>query len=125
MHYKTIDEVKVQTVLDKLNYIARKGSKDGLVFYSEAGNWVNIDMDTQAERNRLADILGTISDREYKAGRPCLSVIVVQKEDHMPSSGFIDWMTELGIYSGSRDFKTKNKFIFDEMKKVWAYWEKH
>lgn len=125
MHNKTIDELKVQTVLDKLKDIARKSSQNGYVFYTETGSWVNLDMNNPAERNILADILGIISEREYKEGRPCLSVIVVLKENHMPSYGFIEWMTQLGVYSGSHDHKKQNKFIFDEMKKVWAYWENH
>ncbi len=120
-----VDEGKLRIVLDNLKDVARKGEEKGYVFYEEAGGWVDLDMNNIADRNELAEIFGTISEREYKDGRPCLSVIVVLKNTHMPSYGFIPWMTKLGIYSGSRDPKKQNKFIFDEMRNVWAYWQKH
>jgi len=49
----------------------------------------------------------------------------VLKENHKPSYGFIEWMTQLGVYSGSRDPKKQDRFIFDEMGKIWAYWKKY
>ncbi len=115
-----VDEAKVRIVLDNLKDVARRGD---LVSYEEVGGWVELDMHNAAHRNELSEILGTVSEREYKEKRPCLSVIVVLKNTHMPSDGFITWMTKLGIYSGSRDPKEQLKFTYGEMTKVWAHWK--
>lgn len=115
-----VDEVKQRIVLDNLKDVARRGD---LVCYEEVGGWVELDMHNAAHRNELSEILGTVSEREHKEGRPCLSVIVVRKDTHMPSDGFITWMTKLGIYSGSRGHKEQLKFIYDEMTNVWAHWK--
>jgi len=53
MHKKIIDEEKVQLVLDKLKDVARKGAKNGYVFYEEAGSWINLDMSKIEDRNEL------------------------------------------------------------------------
>lgn len=119
-----IDEHKLQIILEKLKDVARKKyNSRGVITYSEAGDWASI----SGYGIQMSQILGEISKREFEAGRPLMSVLVILKDksNQLPSGGFIEYMAEIGAYTGANDEKSKNIFIANEMKKCWAYWAAH
>lgn len=70
--------------------------------------------------------LGDISILEHSQGRPLLSAIVVHKptssEPRMPGKGFFKLAREHNIWDGKG---TKEKFFFNEIRKVHDYWSQH
>jgi len=80
----------------------------------------NLDMESQADRNEIGRILGAISEREHKEGRPLLSAVVVLSGIRYPGKGFPALAQELGIYDESDDFG----FFVRELRRVHEYWQK-
>jgi hypothetical protein len=61
---------------------------DILIFYGAVYDFLGINSENIAERNRVHDMLGEISSREHAAGHPLLSVIVVTQDNYLPGRGF-------------------------------------
>jgi hypothetical protein len=108
---------------EMLKNVARKNS---FIFYSDLATSLGIPFETEADRNVLRDDLADISIFEHSQGRPMLSAVVVHKptssEPRMPGKGFFRLAREQNIWNGKG---TKEKFFFDEIKKVHDYWSQH
>ena len=88
-------------------------------------------------RRVIGDVVGEVSEYEYKKGRPFISAIVVQTNSAtriypkgMPGGGFLG-ISDLPSYIRRLD-KSKygdplnskeQEFISKEQSKVWNYWE--
>lgn len=108
---------------EKLKDLARKKE---MVFYSDLAASLGMSFDTEADRNVFKNDLGDISILEHSQGRPLLSAIVVHKptssEPRMPGKGFFKLAREHNIWDGKG---TKEKFFFNEIRKVHDYWSQH
>ena len=106
MHKATYEELKD---------VARRES---YTTYSKIAPLAGLDMGSQADRNRIAEILGEISTHEHSLGRPLLSAVVVLAEEGRPGQGFFTLAREFGLYGGGDDLR----FWLDEIKRVHQYW---
>lgn len=97
------------------------------VGYQELANMCELGLDLRRidHRNALSKVLGEISTKEVKAGRPMLSAVVVLKDEFgnntTPGWGFFDLAKELGRQ------KTKEPdFVFygRELKALFSTWKK-
>ena len=104
-----------QTTYDQLKRIARA---EDYATYSHIAPLAGLDMDNQADRNRIADILDEISRHEHNEGHPLLSAVVVRADENKPGQGFFTLARDLGVYAGNDDLK----FWLDELKRVRKYW---
>src|SRR2546421_384136 len=104
-----------EQVYEELKRVAKAGAT---TTYGDIAPLVGLDMGNPAHRNEIARVLGEISTFEYRAGRPLLSVVVIQRDKNIPGQGFFKLARQLGAYSGSDDF---NYFV-TELKKVHAHW---
>ncbi|WP_179369090.1 hypothetical protein [Candidatus Nitrosotenuis sp. DW1] len=108
---------------EKMREVARA---NGMIFYSDLAAGLGMTFETEADRNVLRDDLADISIFEHSQGRPMLSAVVVHKptssEPRMPGKGFFRLAREQGIWDGKG---TKEKFFFEEIKKVYEYWSAH
>lgn len=107
-----------QEIYKKLQEVARKQE---LITYSEIARLASLNMESQAERNRIGEILGEISMFEYDQGRPLLSAIVVHADDLTPGRGFFHLARQLGLLGGHDD-RSETTFFVNEVKKVYRYW---
>lgn len=108
---------------EKLKDVARK---KGMIYYSDLAAGLGMLFETEADRNVLRDDLGDISIFEHSQHRSMLSAVVVHKptslNPRMPGKGFFRLAREQRIWDGKG---TKEKFFFDEIKKVYDYWSTH
>lgn len=109
-------------IYEKLKEIARNRSK---IHYNELATLFGLPFETSDDRNKLYQKLGDISAFEVENGRPMLSAVVVHEPSfdklQMPGEGFFKLAIELGRWDGKGK---KEKFFYDEIKKVWDYWSK-
>lgn len=88
--------------------------------YFDIATLAGLDMDSQTDRNRIGEILDSISRAEHAAGRPLLSAVVVQKGEEIPSRGFFNLASRLGL----RDASTDVHYWRRELQRVWDHWSK-
>ena len=92
--------------------------------YGEIGALVGLEMANPAQRNELADRLGTISSEEHAHARPLLLAVVVLKQDGgfgLPGVGFYKLARELAV---ARPGEPEDAFAIREMKAVFEFWGK-
>ncbi|OQB47611.1 MAG: hypothetical protein BWY02_02068 [bacterium ADurb.Bin157] len=97
----------------------------GTISYSEAGNIVELNMNSIADRTTLAHMLGEISWFEHENNRPLLSVVVVHGSDEitpMPGKGFFNLARESGKMKPDEDVLG---FFIEELKRANNYWSKN
>ena len=66
-----------QKIYERLKEVAINGE---LVTYGEIAPLAILNMENPDDRNKLAQILGNISNHEHAQGRPTLSAVVVLAE---------------------------------------------
>ena len=110
-------------IYEKLKEIARNRS---IIHYRQLAMLFRMPFETSDDRNQLFYIIGDISVFEVKNNRPMLSAVVVHEPSfdklQMPGDGFFKLAKDLGKLDVN---SSKEKFFYDEIKKVWNYWEKH
>ena len=105
------------TIYEKLKEVAKA---QDITAYSDIAPLVGLDMGKPDDRNRIAEILGEISRREYGQGHPMLSAVVVHKANNIPGQGFFTLARELGLYRGNDDLR----FFTNELNRVYDFWRK-
>ena len=86
------------------NALIKVARSQQTITYSEVGEIVDLDMENQANRNELAEILGEISWHEHDNGNPLLSAVVVHAGDNrMPGKGFFNLAREAGCQKPDED----------------------
>lgn len=105
-----------QAIYDGLVAAARARE---FVFYSALGDELGLDLQDERERLRLWDVLCEISRSEASVGRPMLSAICVQEQDHLPGHTFYTLGTELGLVHPGED---EIGFAIRQIKEVHDHW---
>jgi hypothetical protein len=105
-----------RAVQERLIQAARAGQ---FVFYGELADELGLDLSVLANRVELEAVLDLISRREVAEGRPMLSAICVQPQDHLPGSGFLILGEELGLTEPNDDETT---FGIRQIKAVHGTW---
>lgn len=110
-------------IYEKLKEIARNRS---IIHYKELATLFGMPFENSDDRNKLYDELYEISTNEHLEGRHMLSVVVVHEPSfdilQLPGDGFFKLAIDLGKWNGEGK---KEKFFYDELKRVWDYWSKH
>ena len=87
--------------------------------------------DLHLPRQDTGEILGEVSNREHKDGRPRLSALVVRKDTGLPGVGFfgldgvppqIRWPQEKEV--SAEVTEKRASFALEERKRVFDYWQK-
>jgi hypothetical protein len=73
------------------------------VFYGALADEMGLNLDDTLVRQTLWEALCDISRREVAAGRPILSAVCVQEQDHLPGPGFLALGEELGVVAPEED----------------------
>ncbi len=105
-----------QAIYDGLVTAARARE---FVFYSALGDELGLDLQDERERLRLWDVLCEISRSEVSVGRPMLSAICVQEQDHLPGHTFYALGQELGQVQPGED---EVDFVVRQIKEVHGHW---
>lgn len=108
-----------QEIYTRLKEAARSGE---LITYGQIAPLANLNLQSQADRNKIGEILGQISTHEHENGRPLLSAIVVLSGDGCPSEGFFKLARHLGRYSGHSD-EEDLAFFAREIKHLYSFWQ--
>jgi hypothetical protein len=115
-----------QAIYDGLVAAARARE---FVFYSALGDELGLDLQDERERLRLWDVLCEISRSEVSVGRPMLSAICVQEQDHLPGHTFFTLGTELGMVRPGEDevdFAVRQiRAVHDHWSEMAPYGERH
>ena len=100
-------------IYEKLKQTAKSGET---TYYSDTAPLAGLALESREFR----DILDRISEDEHKAGRPLLSVVVVGKNEEMPTrgGGFFKLAKRLGRMQG----EDERSFFEEELKKVHDQW---
>lgn len=116
-----MNPIKIKEVYDKLVETAKRNN---IISYQTLSNEcsLGLDMADISHRNKLADIIGTISHEENENGRPLLSVVVIRSDSNQPGNGFFNLATELELYGGSRDDLNRLEFSTMELRRCHDYW---
>jgi hypothetical protein len=107
-----------QEIYERLKEVARNGD---LITYSEIAPLAGLDMENQADRTRMGEILGEISTFEHQNGRPMLSSLVVLAGIGYPGEGYFNLARHLGLHHGKGEFEDLDFFV-QEVKRVHGYW---
>jgi len=110
-----------QEIYERLKEVARHGD---LITYGEIAPLAGLDMESQADRNKLGEILGDISTSEHEHGRPMLSSLVVLSGIGYPGEGYFKLARHLGLHQGKGEFEDLDFFV-QEAKRVYGYWSDH
>ena len=102
-------------LFEKLETVANQRS---IVYYEDIMPLVGLSWQNPHHRKEIGRMLCTISKDEVTQRRPMLSVLVVQKSNHLPSGSFFDLAQKLGR-QGSEDDET---FSFRERRLVYKRW---
>lgn len=89
------------------------------VFYGELAPELNLDMENPQDRLEIGQVLGEISRFEVANGRPMLSSIVVEADDHLPDKRFFALGQELGQVA---DHEDEVSFAVRQIKMTHEYW---
>jgi hypothetical protein len=115
-----------QAIYDGLVAAARARE---FVFYSALGEELGMDLQDEQERLRLWDVLAEISRSEVSVGRPMLSAICVQEQDHLPGPTFLALGSELGLVLPGEDeveFAVRQiRAVHDHWSEMAPYGERH
>ena len=89
------------------------------VFYGALADELGLHLEDPAVRQRLWEALSEITRREVGAGRPMLSAVCVQEQDHLPGPGFLALGQELGLSLPDED---EVAFAVRMIKETHDYW---
>ena len=104
-----------QSIHERLKTVARAGQT---THYSDIAPLAGLDMSSEVDRIRIAQILDGISRGEHEQGKPLLSAVVILKDENVPGSGFFDLAGDLGLYAGGDDLL----FWVSELRRVHDHW---
>ena len=117
-------EVNVNLVLVSLNDVIREYLEE-VARAAETTTYAEIVsilekscLEREPDYGLIDKILGAISKKEHKEGRPLLSAVVVLPDGECPGSEFFALAQELGIYDGTDDLV----FFAQELQHVHEYW---
>jgi hypothetical protein len=112
-----------QILYEKLVQLAKN---EELTFYSKIAPLLNLSMDNEDDRDKIAQLLGEIAKNENQQNRPMLTALVIHKgNDNNPGEGFFSIAKELNLYDGSRDQLDRVTFWVNQVRKVYNYWQQH
>ena len=104
-----------QSIHQRLKATARRHET---TFYSEIAPLAGLNMESEYDRIRLAQILDEISRGEHSQGRPLLSAVVIRKDENLPGQGFFNLARDLGLYAGNDDLE----YWVKELARVHQHW---
>ncbi len=102
-----------------LKQVAREGRT---VTYGDAAPIAGLRLERESERNKLFELLGEISEHEFREGRPMLSALVVSSGNARPGAGFFKLAKQLGLYHGKND-SDADSFFTAEVRRVHQCWK--
>jgi hypothetical protein len=78
-----------------------------------------------SDRNKIAEMLGNVSEFEVKKGRPMLSAVVILKgsQPASPGKGFFNWANTLKV--PRRTQEDDQLFHARVLRDVFTYWKSH
>lgn len=89
------------------------------IFYDTLALEMGLNLDDTRVRQTLWEALSDISRQEVASGRPMLSAVCVQEQDHLPGAGFLALGHELGLALPEEDEVT---FAVRMIKDTHDYW---
>ena len=108
----------LHAVYEELIKVAQSGST---TYYSEIAPLAGLDMSSEVDRFRIAQILGEISEDEHRDGRPLLSAVVILKGENRPGEGFFGLAGNLGLYDGG----DADQYWAQELGHVHRFWSQN
>jgi hypothetical protein len=105
-----------EAIYERIKEIARQGK---VISYGEIAPLAGLDMSLPNDRYEIGAILDDINKHEREFERPMLSAVVVHKETFMPGNGFFELARALGLFTGN----DKDKFYFEQLRKVHDHWK--
>ena len=109
----------MENIKDYLIQVAKQGK---VATYSEVNSAceLGLDFNNIKDRNIIAEMLGELSESEYKSKRPLLSSIVVLKGQSPlhPADGFHKMAIRLGVNKNQEE----NTFWVQELGRCFNYW---
>lgn len=106
---------ETQVVYQNLQQVATAGS---ITNYTDVGHLIGLDMNLRDDRNRISEILDTISTLTHKKEGHLLSAVVVLREHNIPGEGFFTLARNLRTYCDTDDLVLWLK----EVRRVHDYW---
>lgn len=106
-----------KSVYQELLRVARN---QNVTFYSDIAPLAGLDMSLPPDRTAIGELLGTISRYEHQEGRPMLSAVVVDRQEHRPGPGFFSLAEELGLFEPASD--DREAFFVAELGRVHSRW---
>jgi len=103
------------SLLQKLREVA---SRRGITSYGHLVEELDLDMSSPADRRKIGEILGAISEEEHRRGRPMISAVVVGSETSLPGQGFFSLARRLGKLAGGNE----TGFFAEELRRVHDFW---
>ena len=104
-----------QRIHDKLIAVAQARET---TYYSDIAPLAGLDMGSEFDRIRIAQILDEISRGEHSSGNPLLSAIVILKGENLPGKGFFNLARQLGRHTGRDD----DTYWIEELGRVHQHW---
>ena len=108
-------DVERQSIHNKLIAIARARET---TYYSDVAPLAGLNMASEFDRIRIAQVLDEISRGEHSDGKPLLSAVVILKEENVPGKGFFNLARKLGLHGGGDD----HTFWIEELGRVHSHW---
>lgn len=72
--------------------------------------------------SQTGQMLGEVTMREHRFGRPMISAVVVSSGDHVPGSGFYGLARELGLLPDGATKGQEVAFWKTQLEAVYAEW---
>ena len=112
----------INNMKNRLIDLARNKAPMGYQGFSDEFNlgWSMHDIE---DRKLIGKFLGKISEDEFSAGRPLLSVFIQHEDTKLPGKGFFTMAEELGRFMPN--FMDKQKFVNKERQYAYEYWNTH
>lgn len=105
---------------EKLIHLAKN---ERIAAYSEVAPLLNLRMEIEEDRDKIAELLGEIAQHEHENNRPMLTSLIAHKgNDNNPGEGFFSIAAELEHFDGSRDPIARLIFWVNQVSKVHNHW---
>ena len=104
-----------QAIYERLLSVARA---EDITYYSDIAPLADLNMDLDADRERISELLREIALHEHQQGRPLLTAVVIHYADNQPDQGFFTLSRELGLFRAGRPYI----FFVRELRRVHDYW---
>lgn len=104
-------------------HLVRLAKNKMIAAYSEVAPLLNLSMEIEEHREKIAELLGEIAQYEHENNRPMLTSLIVHKgNDNNPGEGFFSIATELGYFDGSRESIARLTFWVNQVTQVHNHW---